>query len=103
MSDKEKIVRGVFHFCKEHAGGILTLVASVGLIVTAVEVGVATTKAQAVVEEKKKERETWKESSGIDQPPITKEDIVKIGNLLTMNTIYFLKNHEATKEVQPCK
>ena len=34
---------------------------------------------------------------------VTKEDIVKIGNLLTMNTIYFLKNHEATKEVQPCK
>ena len=34
---------------------------------------------------------------------VTKEDIVKIGNLLTINTIYFLKNHEATKEVQPCK
>lgn len=77
MSDKEKIVRGIFHFCKEHAGGILTLVASVGLIVTAVEVGVATTKAQAVVEEKKKERQEWKEASGIDQPPITKEEIVK--------------------------
>ena len=77
MSDKEKIVRGIFHFCKEHAGGILTLVASVGLIATAVEVGVATTKAQEVVEEKKKEREAWKESSGIDQPPITKEEIVK--------------------------
>ena len=29
MSDKEKIVRGIFHFCKEHAGGILTLVAIV--------------------------------------------------------------------------
>ena len=77
MSDKEKIVRGIFHFCKEHAGGILTLVASVGLIATAVEVGVATTKAQAVIEEKKREREAWKESSGIDQPPITKEEIVK--------------------------
>lgn len=77
MSDKEKIVRGIFHFCKEYAGGILTLVASVGLIATAVETGVATTKAQAVIEEKKKEREAWKESSGIDQPPITKEEIVK--------------------------
>lgn len=77
MTDKEKLIRGIFHFCKEHAGGILTLVASVGLIATAVEVGVATTKAQEVVEEKKKEREAWKESSGIDQPPITKEEIVK--------------------------
>lgn len=77
MTDKEKLIRGIFHFCKEHAGGILTLVASVGLIATAVEVGVATTKAREVVEEKKKEREAWKESSGIDQPPITKEEIVK--------------------------
>ena len=34
---------------------------------------------------------------------VTKEDIIKIGNSLAINTIYFLKNHEATKEVQSCK
>lgn len=77
MDSKEKFAREVFHFCKQHAGGILTIIASVGLIATAVEVGVATTKAQAIVEDKKKEREDWKETSGIDQPELTKEEIVK--------------------------
>ena len=31
---------------------------------------------------------------------VTKEDIIKIGNSLEINTIYFLKNNEATEEVQ---
>ena len=31
---------------------------------------------------------------------VTKEDIVKIANSITINTIYFLKNIETTKEGQ---
>ena len=31
---------------------------------------------------------------------VTKDDIVKIGNLITINTIYFLKNNETAKEVK---
>ena len=31
---------------------------------------------------------------------VSKENIVKIGNLITINTIYFLKNNETAKEVK---
>ena len=34
---------------------------------------------------------------------VTKEEIIKIGNSIAINTIYFLKNNQATKEVQSCK
>lgn len=34
---------------------------------------------------------------------VTREDIIKIGNSVEINTIYFLKNNEATKEVPSCK
>lgn len=34
---------------------------------------------------------------------VNKENIVKIANSLTVNTIYFLRNYETTKEEQQCK
>lgn len=67
----------LFRFAKKHAGAILTVVATVGVVATSVEASRATLKAKEVIETKKEERKDWKETSGIDQPPLSKEEIVK--------------------------
>lgn len=67
----------VFHFCKSHASGILAVIASVGVVATGVEAAIATVKAKEVVDELKEERHDWEVNSGIPQPDITKEEIVK--------------------------
>ena len=67
----------IFHFCKNHATAILATVASIGVVATSVEGAVATIKAKEIVDEKIHDREEWNAESGILQPPVTKEEIVK--------------------------
>lgn len=67
----------IFHFCKNHAAAILATAASIGVVATSVEVAVATIKAKEIVDEKIHDREEWNAESGILQPPVTKEEIVK--------------------------
>lgn len=71
------IGKAVFHFAKDHAALILTIGAAVGVVATSVETARATVKAKDAVDALKEQREYWKEQSGIDQPEITKEEIVK--------------------------
>lgn len=71
------IAKGVYHFARKHATGILTVAASVGIVLTSIEAARATLKAKEVVDDQKRAREEWKEKSSIDQPEITKEEIVK--------------------------
>lgn len=71
------IGKAVYHFARKHVTGILAFAATVGLVATSIEAARATLKAKEVVEQKKKDREEWKKVSSIDQPEITKEEIVK--------------------------
>lgn len=75
--NEAKVAKAVYHFCKNHATLILTVLSSVGVAATSVCVASATIKAKEKVDDMKEERENWKETSGIDQPEITKEEIVK--------------------------
>lgn len=75
--NEAKVARMIFHFCKRHATLLLTIASTVGVVATSVEVAHATIKATEKVDEMRAERDEWKETSGIDQPEITKEEIVK--------------------------
>lgn len=75
--NEAKVARMIFHFCKSHATLLLTIASAVGVVATSVEVAHATIKAKEKVDEMHAERDEWKETSGIDQPEITKEEIVK--------------------------
>lgn len=75
--NEAKVARMIFHFCKRHATLLLTIASTVGVVATSVEVAHATIKATEKVDEMRAKRDEWKETSGIDQPEITKEEIVK--------------------------
>lgn len=67
----------MFHFAKDHATAILAIIASAGVIVTGVEVAKATIKAVDTVRDIQSDRDKWAEDTGICQPELTKEEIVK--------------------------
>ena len=67
----------ILRFAKRHAGAVLTTIAAIGVVATCVEASRATLKAKEVVDAKTEERKDWKDNTGIDQPPVSKEEIVK--------------------------
>lgn len=65
-------------FLRRHGGTILAVVASVGVVATAIETGRATTKAKHLLEVDEALRKYNEDEQGIVEEPLTKKGIVKV-------------------------
>lgn len=65
-------------FLRRHGGTILAVVASVGVVATAIETGRATTKAKHLLEVDETLRKYNDDEHGIVEEPLTKKGIVKV-------------------------
>lgn len=73
-----KLTKTCAKFLRKHGGTLLAVVASVGVVATAIETGRATTKAKHLLEVDEALRKYNEDEQGIVEEPLTKKDIVKV-------------------------
>lgn len=61
----------------DHGAQICTALSCVGVFATAIFTAKAQIKADEAISDKKEERRYYKDTTGISQPPVTKEEVVK--------------------------
>ena len=72
-----KLTKTCARFLRKHGGTILAVAASIGVVATAIETGLATTKAQHLLEVDEALRKYNEDEQGIVEEPLTKMGIVK--------------------------
>ena len=72
-----KLTKTCARFLRMHGGTILAVAASIGVVATAIETGLATTKAQHLLEVDEALRKYNEDEQGIVEEPLTKMGIVK--------------------------
>ena len=70
-----KLTKTCAKFLRKHGGTILAVVASVGVVATAIETGRATTKAQHILEVDKELTKFNENEFGVTEEPPTKKQI----------------------------
>lgn len=73
-----KLTKTCAKFLRKHGGTILAVVASVGVVATAIETGRATTKAKHLLEVDEALRKYNEDEQGIVEEPLTKRGIAKV-------------------------
>lgn len=73
-----KLTKTCAKFLRKYGGTMLAVVASVGVVATAIETGRATTKAKHLLEVDEALRKYNKDEQGIVEEPLTKKEIVKV-------------------------
>lgn len=73
-----KLTKTCARFLRKHGGTMLAVVASVGVVATAIETGRATTKAKHLLEVDEALRKYNEDEQGIVEEPLTKKEIVKV-------------------------
>lgn len=72
-----KLTKTCTKFLRRHGGTILAVLASVGVVATAIETGRATTKAKHLLEVDEAMRKYNEDEQGIVEEPLTKKEIVQ--------------------------